>query len=297
VPSSATYINLASPNRNKSRNFKLGKYLLYWPISFIDQLPASSNTGPMNRSAVTRRQILRTATSGMLGLAVLNGLVGCGTSSDQIKDGATTNPASPKTTAIPGGWQRIRLAQVSAYLLIRGSEAAIVDLGPADSAKEIQAALKLAGVDWRAVRHIILTHNHDDHVGAAAEVQMLTKATIHAGTADIPDIKSKRSIEPVQDGDEVFGLKIVETPGHTQGHISVFDESSGVMVAGDALRTSNGTVVGSDSLYTSDEARAAASVQRLAALDVKAILPGHGLPLTATSAASLRKLSVSLAAK
>ena len=37
------------------------------------------------------------------------------------------------------------------------------------------------------------------------------------------------------DGQEVFGLQVVDTPGHTPGHIAVFDNDSRVLVAGDAL--------------------------------------------------------------
>ena len=41
--------------------------------------------------------------------------------------------------------------------------------------------------------------------------------------------------QPLEDGDEVFGLQIVATPGHTAGHVATFDPDSGVLVAGDAF--------------------------------------------------------------
>ncbi len=77
----------------------------------------------------------------------------------------------------PGGaggnavtWERVNLGFVSAYILVRGGEAAIVDTGVEDSADEIEASLGKAGLTWAAVGHLILTHHHRDHVGSAADV-------------------------------------------------------------------------------------------------------------------------------
>jgi glyoxylase-like metal-dependent hydrolase (beta-lactamase superfamily II) len=88
-------------------------------------------------------------------------------------------------------------------------------------------------------------------------------------------------------------MRIIETPGHTSGHISVFEPSTGVLVAGDALRTSNG-LEGSDPQYTESSIKANASVRKLAAMDIKAILPGHGEPLTAGASKALKALAASL---
>ncbi|WP_173084471.1 MBL fold metallo-hydrolase [Phytohabitans rumicis] len=88
----------------------------------------------------------------------------------------------------------------------------------------------------------------------------------------------------------MFGLQIIGTPGHTAGHIAVFDPSTGVLVAGDALRTTDG-LTGPDPRYTNDMTQAAASVRRMAALDVRVILPGHGAPLTTGTAEALAKLA------
>jgi glyoxylase-like metal-dependent hydrolase (beta-lactamase superfamily II) len=73
----------------------------------------------------------------------------------------------------------------------------------------------------------------------------------------------------------------------------VFESSTGILVAGDALRTSNG-LEGSDPQYTESTTNADASVRKLAALDVKAILPGHGEPLTAGAGKALKALAAGL---
>jgi glyoxylase-like metal-dependent hydrolase (beta-lactamase superfamily II) len=88
-------------------------------------------------------------------------------------------------------------------------------------------------------------------------------------------------------------MRIVETPGHTLGHISVFEPATGILVAGDALRTSTG-LAGSDPENTADSAKADASVRKLAAMDIRAILPGHGARLTTGAAKALRELAAGL---
>ena len=245
---------------------------------------------------MSRRRLLFTAGSGVLGVTLLNTVTGCSTSSNEPGGSSATTTRTPDGAgAVPADWRRVDLSFVSAYLLIRGSEVAVVDVGTGGSADSIAAALKAAGSGWNAVRHVILTHLHDDHVGGLAEVAPQVNATIHAGEADVSGITSAKPVQALKDGDEIFGLRIIGTPGHTAGHVSVFDPSTGVLVAGDALRTADG-LTGSDPRYTADETQAAASVRKLADLDVRTVLPGHGDPLTTGAAEALRKLAASLGA-
>jgi glyoxylase-like metal-dependent hydrolase (beta-lactamase superfamily II) len=229
------------------------------------------------------RRLLFTAGAGVLGVTVLNAC---------SADAADTPvaPATPAASWDPAGWKRVNLSFVSAYVLVRGKEAAVVDLGTGGSADAIGAALTAAGSGWGSVKHVIMTHLHDDHVGGLAGVEPQVKGTFYAGSGDAASIIGTKPIKGLNDGDEVFGLRIIGTPGHTLGHISVFDPSTGTLVAGDALKTSGG-LSGSDPQYTADLDQAAASVKKLAALDVKAILPGHGEPLTEGAADALRKLA------
>jgi glyoxylase-like metal-dependent hydrolase (beta-lactamase superfamily II) len=219
-------------------------------------------------------------------VTVLNTVTGCS---------ATDDPAAPATdpsAAPPSDWKRVNLSFVSAYLLVRGGEVAIVDLGTPGSAAAIEEGLKAAGTDWDAVKHIVLTHKHDDHAGSLAEVEPLVKATWYAGPADIASL-GQPFLKAVNDNDEVFGLRIIDTPGHTVGHISVLDPSTGTLVAGDALRTTDG-LLGPDPQHTENQLTAATSVKKLAGLDVRTILPGHGDPLTQDAAGALKELAASL---
>ncbi|MEU4238516.1 MBL fold metallo-hydrolase [Actinoplanes sp. NPDC026619] len=235
-----------------------------------------------------RRRLLFTGGAGVLGIAVLDSC------SSSVPSAPPETPVPAASGAVAGDWRRVSMSVVAAYLLVRGGEVAIVDLGMPGSAAAIEAGLEGAGAGWGAVKHVILTHLHQDHVGGLTEIApKVTGAAIYAGAGDLASIISEKPLKPLVEGDEVFGMRIVETPGHTLGHISVFEPTTGILVAGDALRTSGG-LQGSDPEFTADVDKAAASVRKLAGLDIKAILPGHGEPLTAGAARELKALAATM---
>ena len=86
---------------------------------------------------------------------------------------------------------------------------------------------------------------------------------------------------------------VVATPGHTPGHIAVFDPDSRVLVAGDALNNTINGLKGPMPEYTMDEPTAEESVRKLAALKPDVILFGHGPPVQRDAAAQLRRLASS----
>ena len=247
---------------------------------------------------LTRRSFLIHAGRGTIALAVIS-VAGCGPSavasadhsghatSSASKDPATPSASgdgasSPPASAATGGltWERANLGFVSAYVLVRAGEAAIVDTGTAGSAGAIGDAVTAAGLDWAGVGHVILTHRHGDHVGSINDVlELATAATAYAGAEDIPGIDSSRPLTAVADGDTVFGMRIVATPGHTAGHVAVLDEGARILVAGDALGTVGGTLAGSNPSFTEDAAAAQASVAKLGALEFDVLLVGHGEPI------------------
>lgn len=176
--------------------------------------------------------------------------------------------------------QHVSLGFVSAYVLVRGSEAAVVDTGTSGSGPAITQALIDLGLAPTDVRHIILTHNHGDHIGGLTELESeMTNATVYAGAGDIDTIRSSLSLSELSDGDEVFGMGVVGTPGHTVGSISVFDTDTGLVVAGDAINGDNaGGITGANPDFTPDMDTANASVARLAGLMPRVAAFGHGGP-------------------
>ena len=160
-------------------------------------------------------------------------------SSDATEAPSTTSTDTATEEAPDLRWERVSLGFVSAYVLARGREVAIVDTGSPGSAGQIGEALVNLGANWDDVDHVILTHLHGDHVGGLGGVlDAAPEAIAYAGEADVSGISSSRPLRAVNDGDEVFGLQIIGTPGHTAGHISVLDVGAGFLVAGDALNES-----------------------------------------------------------
>jgi glyoxylase-like metal-dependent hydrolase (beta-lactamase superfamily II) len=169
---------------------------------------------------------------------------------------------------------------VSAYVLVRGGEAAVVDTGTGGSEGAIGDALEALGLDWGAVAHVVLTHHHGDHAGSAAAVlDLAPDAAGYAGAEDIPAISVPRPLTAVGDGDRVFGLEVVTAPGHTAGSICVLDPEAGVLVAGDALRVEGGAPALPGAQFSDDMDQALVSVAKLGALTFGTLLVGHGDPL------------------
>jgi glyoxylase-like metal-dependent hydrolase (beta-lactamase superfamily II) len=210
-------------------------------------------------------------------------------SSELPSSTSETAPAASATLQL----QHVSLGFVSAYVLVRGNEAAIVDTGTAGSRDAIFEGLDAMSVAPSAVRHIVLTHNHGDHAGGLSGIEAdLDNATVYAGTADIGSIQSSLTLAALNDGDEVFGMGVVGTPGHTPGSISLFDTGSGILVAGDAINGDGaGGLTGANPDFSSDLDSAAASVATLAALAPTTAAFGHGgPPVTDDVAAKLSAL-------
>jgi glyoxylase-like metal-dependent hydrolase (beta-lactamase superfamily II) len=192
-------------------------------------------------------------------------------------------------------WERVNLGFVSAYILARNGEAAIVDTGVAGSEDAIESSLGVLNLGWGDVGHVIVTHLHPDHQGSLpAVLGRAPGASAYAGAADIPQISSPRQLVAVGDGDTVFDLEIIDTPGHTPGHISVYDRAGGLLVAGDALNGANGGVIGANPDFTPDMAMAGTSIAKLAALSFETVVFGHGEPVVGGASQQVAGLSASL---
>lgn len=140
----------------------------------------------------------------------------------------------------------------------------LVDCGLKSSPKRLLPALASMGKAPDDVRRIVLTHAHNDHAGGLRAVADATGADVLAHERDAVYVrtgtspKSDRSsrlgrilnrlpgggFAPAEvsqefaDGDVLpvaGGLRIVHTPGHTPGHVSLLHEPTGVLVTGDAL--------------------------------------------------------------
>lgn len=154
-----------------------------------------------------------------------------------------------------------------------------------------------------------LTHVHPDHQGSSHAVCERFGVPLWCGQADVAAMETpgkvtgadappwlKRMQErfwvgpphPVaralKEGDEVVGFTVLETPGHTSGHVALWRERDRVLILGDVLNNMN-LMTGIPGLheppamFAVDPAQNRASARRLAALRPSLACFGHGAPL------------------
>jgi hydroxyacylglutathione hydrolase len=119
-------------------------------------------------------------------------------------------------------------------VLIRDAEAGVTAAIDAPDASQVAAALKEKG--WR-LTHILTTHHHGDHTAGNLALKAETKCTIigpRGEAAKVPGIDKQ-----VGEGDTFkfgsFEVRVLDTPGHTAGHITYLIPSAGVAFVGDTL--------------------------------------------------------------
>lgn len=204
------------------------------------------------------------------------------------------------------------------YVITEPTGLTLVDSGLPGAQKRILAAITALGRSPRDVRHILLTHQHVDHIGGLAALVAETGAETWASVGDTPAIEGRARYEMprgpiglairilmmprlkpcaithvVREGETLpilaaeGGLRVVETPGHTSGHIAFYLPGRRLLFAGDAVRSNGGRLPLSPALLNTDTAQALESVRKLAAMDIAACLPGHGAPVTAGAQALL----------
>jgi hydroxyacylglutathione hydrolase len=161
----------------------------------------------------------------------------------------------------------------------------------------------------RTVTAHALTHVHPDHQGSSHAICEQLGIPLWCGQADVPAmeipgnviaLKAPRIVKRFQErfwvgpphpvvralkeGDEVAGFTVLETPGHSPGHISLWREHDRTLIVGDVLTNVN-MFTGMPGLHeppafaTPDMARDRASARRLAELRPALACFGHGPPL------------------
>lgn len=200
----------------------------------------------------------------------------------------------------------------------------LIDAGMPDSAAEIIGVVESRFGKGSKPKAIILTHGHFDHVGAIIELIEEWQVPVYAHPLELPYLQGETSYpepdptveggmvakmsklfpnEPVQLGQNVQVLpedgsiphlpdfRWIHTPGHSPGHISLFREKDGALIAGDAfvtvrqeylyeVLTQEQEISGPPRYLTTDWVAAKQSVRTLQQLNPTVAITGHGVPMT-----------------
>ncbi len=199
-----------------------------------------------------------------------------------------------------------RIFPVNCYFTKYGKELILIDTGLPYSANAI---LKAADDIGLPIAHIVLTHAHHDHIGALDELKrQLPHAIVYISERDekilkgdvalLPDegempikggvpkpgaIKTKADIL-LSAGKQIGPLTAIDTPGHTPGSMSFYNEQTGTLLTGDALQTRGGLTVSGQwniwfpfpAMATWNKEKAIHSAQMIEQLKPNVIAAGHG---------------------
>lgn len=148
-----------------------------------------------------------------------------------------------------------------------------------------------------------LTHAHFDHYGSSHAICEQLGIPLWCGTNDVEAVEVGKMVAPngklvpaarahpvaraLKEGDEVAGFEVLDTPGHSPGHISYWRESDRVLVCGDVMWGYNpflmmGQPMEPWTFINPDTAKNRESARRLAALEPALVCFGHGKPLRDT---------------
>ncbi|THF71655.1 MBL fold metallo-hydrolase [Deinococcus sp. Arct2-2] len=186
--------------------------------------------------------------------------------------------------------------------------ATLVDTGVPGMKDKIGAAMENIGMSLSDIKRVIITHHDLDHIGSLPAIVEATGARVMTSGGEVPyvqgDLPGQKQPTPemragmspqmlavfdnppkakvdqvLQDGERLDiagGVRVVYTPGHTVGHMSLFVEADGVVISGDALGSHDGTLTLPWPQGTADMPEALRSIAKLAQLPAKAVLAYHG---------------------
>jgi len=181
----------------------------------------------------------------------------------------------------------------------------IVDAGTPWSRQRLLSAL-----EGRPLAAHVLTHAHPDHQGGSAAVCAARSIPLWCGAGDRDAAErgdfagawrgrrrhhlfrmarwlggpGRRVARMLREGDVIAGFEVIETPGHTPGHISLWRAADGVVILGDVASHRNPLSLSSGlreptRLFTRDPRESRRSIQKVAALRPRLVCFGRGPPL------------------
>ena len=193
----------------------------------------------------------------------------------------------------PGVWQLSGFPPNNVNVYVLGD--VLIDAGLAFDRRRI-----LQQVASRSVTAHALTHAHFDHFGSSRAVCNALGIPLWCGADDVAAVQAGKMVirggrlipaapahqvaRPLTEGDEVAGFTVLDTPGHSPGHVSYWRGSDRVLVCGDVMWGYNPFLLKSGvrepyPFVSPDPERNRASARRLATLEPALVCFGHGPPL------------------
>ncbi len=203
------------------------------------------------------------------------------------------------------------MASSHAFLIESGGQLTLIDSGSRGGGEKVLQAVVSLGLTPEFLKQIVLTHYHHDHVSGLGVLTERTNAQVLAHAVDAPAIRGEerppsggflrlgrvthanapfRIDRELQDGDviEPAGLRVIHTPGHTAGHISLYLPSARVLFTGDSIFNVFGGLKRPPFFFNRNSAQARESVRKFADLECDAICFAHGAAVTEDATPRLR---------
>ncbi|PEX44328.1 hydrolase [Bacillus cereus] len=174
--------------------------------------------------------------------------------------------------------------------------AVLIDTGFPGQFEDIQVEMERIGVSFDKLKVVILTHQDIDHIGSLPEIlqNLESNIKVYAHELDKPYIEGELPLlkdaqvqnppkgkvsDTLIDGQELpycGGIRILHTPGHTPGHISLYLKQSKTLVAGDSMYSVNGMLRGIHAPTTLNVKEAQQSLKKYSNLDIESVVCYHG---------------------
>ncbi len=186
----------------------------------------------------------------------------------------------------------------------------LVDTSAEESAAKLLDYLKHIKMKPSDIATIFVTHTHPDHVSGLAALKRLSPAKVAASRVEADFISKRRTYTgppgaarqrhpgtpvdvPLDEGSVQDGLRMIFTPGHTTGSMSLLDESRSLLIAGDAINNEGG-LRPMDDAYNVDPGQHRASIKKLAGFAFENMVMGHGTPVLGGASRKVQELAARL---
>jgi glyoxylase-like metal-dependent hydrolase (beta-lactamase superfamily II) len=203
------------------------------------------------------------------------------------------------------GVHQIDGVNANSYLVLEDDGSlTLIDTGTSAGGKKILDYVRTnLSKQLSDVKTIVLTHAHIDHIRGALAIKKATGAKVSIHELDAEYLSGKKklpspggavgflfkifsvffrspAVEPdvrLKEGDRVGShLSVVNTPGHTPGSITLYDQGRKLVFVGDAITNRGGKLQGSPRQFTVDLQQANRSIQKISTMDFEVLMSGHG---------------------